>query len=88
VIVAGSSAQGTNTDFVKMALDPATGASIWLRSYDGPSHQLDEASDVMVSPDGTEVIVFGVSDDGASDTVSVQVERQFRVSLRIGEPTL
>ncbi len=67
VFVTGSSTNGNrNEDFATIAMDAATGASIWVRLYDGPSHQMDEATDVLVSRDGSEVIVCGVSDGGAS----------------------
>jgi hypothetical protein len=69
VFVTGRSTNGARgEDFTTLAMDAATGGRVWVRRYDGPGHFTDEASDVLVSPDGSEVIVSGASDNGAGNS--------------------
>jgi WD40 repeat protein len=49
------------TDFVTIAYDAATGTERWVSLYDGPAHGDDSATALDVSPDGTRVVVTGLS---------------------------
>jgi len=44
-----------------VAYAASTGAPLWLRSYDGPAGDTDQAVSVAVGPDGSKVIVTGYS---------------------------
>ena len=50
-----------DVDYVTLAYDPATGARVWLRRYDGPIDGWDEAHALCVSPDGSRLFVTGGS---------------------------
>jgi WD40 repeat protein len=60
VFVTGQSAR-FHTDYGTVAYDAATGAQLWVARYNGPSSDIDEATALSVSPDGTEVFVTGSS---------------------------
>lgn len=65
VYVAGWS--GSNSeDYVTLAYDAATGAPLWTAVYDGPAAGRDEITDMTLSPDGSQVLVTGFSDEGDS----------------------
>lgn len=64
--VTGFSTGATGDDYATIAIDAATGGSLWLRRFDGPSGGFDEASGIAVSPDGSKVVVTGASDGGQS----------------------
>jgi DNA-binding beta-propeller fold protein YncE len=51
----------TVNDFVTVAYDTTTGAQLWLAQYDGPGHDVDQASAIGISPDGKHVYVTGKS---------------------------
>jgi PQQ-like domain len=63
LFVTGSS-QGSlgDDDYATIAYDTATGATRWLRRYDGPAHGEDTAQSVVITPDSATVIVTGSSD--------------------------
>ena len=65
VFVTGSST-GTNAtgrDFATIAYE-ASGAKVWVKRYDGPSHGADAAAAVAVNPSGSRVFVTGSSFGG------------------------
>jgi hypothetical protein len=51
----------TGDDYGTVAYDVATGKLLWARSYTGPKAGDDEATSLVVSPDGTTVFVTGHS---------------------------
>ena len=63
LFVTGRSGGSTpGPDFATVAYDVATGATVWVRRYDGPGrHGRDAANAIGVSPDGTRVFVTGRS---------------------------
>ena len=60
----GSKGSDTGRDYATIAYDAATGARLWLARYDGPAHLLDSARSVVVTPEGSQVVVSGWSLDG------------------------
>jgi hypothetical protein len=64
VFVTGYSNQGTAAgfDYATVAYDAATGAQLWVSSYNGPGNGGDSAFSVAVSPSGGTVFVTGDSD--------------------------
>ena len=66
---------GERNNFVTIAYNPATGAQLWLASYNSGSFNSgagfdDYAQALAVSPDGTKVFVTGVSAVGTVNTVA------------------
>ncbi|HVL87101.1 MAG TPA: hypothetical protein VM681_03700, partial [Candidatus Thermoplasmatota archaeon] len=57
--VAGTSTTRASSDFLTMALDPQSGLSRWIATYDGPGNHLDLAIAIDVSTDGSRVFVGG-----------------------------
>lgn len=53
-----------SSDFLTIAYDAATGARRWISRYDGPGHGFDWATGVVVTPDGSTVMVTGYGDGG------------------------
>ena len=63
VFVTGNSTGVTDLfDFATIAYDAASGAQVWLKSYQGPGQSLDLPASVEASPDGTKVFVTGTSE--------------------------
>jgi WD40 repeat protein len=61
-------------DWLTLAYDTATGATLWRRVFDGRSHGDDAAEGVAISPDGSTVFVSGSSDgtaEASSDFLTV-----------------
>ena len=56
----------TTTDFVTIAYHAATGRRVWLQRYNGPANNSDSPSAIVVSPNGKEVFVTGLSSGVAS----------------------
>lgn len=48
-------------DYATLAYDASTGATLWIRRYDGPAKNQDVAYSLAVSLDGTNVFVTGYS---------------------------
>ena len=60
VFVTGQSA-GDSDDFATVAYAASTGARVWVRRYDGPANDYDQAVDIAAGPDGSMVFVTGVT---------------------------
>ncbi|MGH2710297.1 MAG: PQQ-binding-like beta-propeller repeat protein [Actinomycetota bacterium] len=73
-VTGGARAFPNGTDYTTIAYRVSDGAARWTAIYDGPTHRLDQASDVLVSPAGATVYVtgnssgFGLWMQGDSDT--------------------
>jgi DNA-binding beta-propeller fold protein YncE len=63
LFVTGTSTRenSANYDYATVSYDTATGQQLWSRRYDGPRRNDDGATSVIVSPDGTRVVVTGHS---------------------------
>jgi DNA-binding beta-propeller fold protein YncE len=62
VFVTGFSHTATSDDnYVTIAYNAATGASRWLRRYNGPENSVDQSYAVTVSPDGSTLYIAGAS---------------------------
>ena len=57
VYVTGRSVGSKTSDYATVAYDAGTGATNWIRRYNGPGYGFDEARDLAVSPDGATVYV-------------------------------
>jgi hypothetical protein len=55
-------------DYITVAYDAATGGRRWIRNYDGPDHDCDEAYSIAVAPGGSSVFVTGSSFSFAGDS--------------------
>ena len=64
---------GDYVDYLTIAYDTSDGSRIWTRRYDGPSHSMDYAVAIAVSPDGSTVVVAGSSESiaHASDYATI-----------------
>lgn len=66
VFVTGlSEGAGSGSDYATIAYSAVTGAQLWVRRYNGPGNDFDEAWQAAVSPNSRQVFVTGTS---ASDT--------------------
>ncbi len=74
VFVTGSSAVSfgpsgyEGEDVATVAYAASTGATSWVRRYDGPAHGLDFGRALGVAPDGTRLYVAGGSEGGSSSS--------------------
>jgi hypothetical protein len=64
---------GASQDFLTVAYDAATGATLWVRRYNGPAMSGDGATSIAVSPSTGTVFVTGDSNDdpAGSDYVTI-----------------
>jgi DNA-binding beta-propeller fold protein YncE len=65
-VTGGSDGGRTNSDYLTIAYDAASGAKLWNRRYDGPASNVDAAYGIAVSPDGSDVFVTGASTGGST----------------------
>ncbi|MFN2544594.1 MAG: PQQ-binding-like beta-propeller repeat protein [Actinomycetota bacterium] len=65
----GSTPSATSGDIITLAFQGETGVHLWTSRYDGSSHGRDEPTGMVASPDGTKVLVTGMSqgEPGAYD---------------------
>jgi PQQ-like domain len=67
VFVTGTSWSATSgEDYVTIAYDAATGAQLWIKSYNGPGNRNDVAGAVAVAPGDDAVYVTGTSQNASS----------------------
>ena len=57
----------TGQDYLTTAYSAATGATRWVRTYNGPYNGMDQATSVAVSPGGNTLFVTGGSMGSATD---------------------
>jgi DNA-binding beta-propeller fold protein YncE len=68
VFVTGTSYDPAGTsNYTTIAYGASTGATLWRKGYNGPPNQSDNALDLAVSPDSSQVFVTGES-TGSSNT--------------------
>lgn len=60
-VTGGSRGKSTGQDFATIAFDASSGVPSWVARYDGPAHRMDTARSVVVTEDGTQVLVSGWS---------------------------
>jgi hypothetical protein len=66
-------ALAVEADYITAAYDATTGQRRWVRNYDGPDHDCDQAYGVAVAPDGSRVFVTGSSISLATDSDAATV---------------
>jgi DNA-binding beta-propeller fold protein YncE len=67
VIVTGTSESASIRDFLTIAYNASTGATLWTKRHSGPGRGPDSPDALAISQDGTRVIVAGDSDGGLTD---------------------
>lgn len=69
VFVTGWSVGATsNTDVATLAIDPSSGAQLWLARYNRAGHSADSGTAITVTPDGAKVLVTGFTTRRGSNT--------------------
>jgi hypothetical protein len=66
-VTGGSGGITTDTNYVTVAYNAATGARLWAKTYDGPGGRDDAGISVAVSPAGKTVFVTGTSWSARTD---------------------
>lgn len=71
-------------DYITVAYDVTTGAEIWTARYDGTASGLDQAMELVVSPDGSTLYVTGESEgiETSYDIVTIAYELKRRPPQR------
>jgi hypothetical protein len=67
IVTGGNGGVMTDTDYVTIAYNAATGARIWLKRYDGPVGLDDSGIALAVNRAGTAVFVTGTSDSAHTE---------------------
>ena len=86
VFVTGSSpGRRYSDDYATVAYDADTGATLWIKRYDGPAklHPSDAAEALRVSPDGSAVFVTGSSHGPGSSWDYATVAYDARTGARL-----
>jgi WD40 repeat protein len=60
-VTGGGTGSTSGYDYTTLAYRASTGATRWLKSYNGPSSGYDQATALGLSPDGSRVFVTGAS---------------------------
>src|ERR1041385_7514677 len=85
VFVTGNSwAAGTAFDYATVAYDASTGATRWVRRFNGPGNDSDYAKSATVSPDGSRIYVTGYSWDATTDFDYITVAYDAATGAQIG----
>jgi hypothetical protein len=93
VFVTGNSEgrHGLKYDYGTVAYDAASGTTLWARRYTGPTHSLNDASAIVVAPDGMTAFVTGDSAvDAGTDILTVAYDASSgtqRWTMRYKGPT-
>lgn len=60
-VTGGSTSAGDDPGFATIAYDAASGAQLWKAGFNGPAGLSDASVDIVASPDGSKVVVTGLS---------------------------
>jgi WD40 repeat protein len=67
LFVTGSSTGTSDFDYATVAYS-ADGTKLWVKRYNGPADRTDEATAIVISPNGTELVVTGRSMGNANSS--------------------
>jgi hypothetical protein len=67
IFVTGNSQSAIDNDYATIAYDAATGATLWVRRYNGPGSGDDAATSVATSPDGSMAFITGIAWTGGGE---------------------
>jgi outer membrane protein assembly factor BamB len=71
IVIGASRGDATLDDILTIAYRASTGATLWMRRYNGPADQSDNGNAVVVSPDGSKVFVAGEAGNGWGDFLAL-----------------